>query len=104
VVKKDGRREPFDRLKIVAGMQKACEKRPVSADQIDEAVQRVEKTVLDLGEREVSTERVGDEVSAELRALDPVAWLRFRSVYLNFRSIEEFRAALDELERERGGR
>jgi transcriptional repressor NrdR len=103
VVKKDGRREPFDRMKIVIGMQKACEKRPISANQIDEAVQRVERVVLDFGEREVSSERVGDEVSAELRALDPVAWLRFRSVYLNFRSIEEFRAALEELERERGG-
>jgi transcriptional repressor NrdR len=104
VVKKDGRREPFDRLKIVTGMQKACEKRAVSANQIEEAVQRVERAVLDLGEREVPSERVGDEVSAELRALDPVAWLRFRSVYLNFASLEEFRAALDELERERGGR
>ncbi len=103
VVKKDGRREPFDRLKIVSGMQKACEKRPVSVDQIEDAVQRVERTVLDLGEREVASERVGAAVSAELRALDPVAWLRFRSVYLNFRSLEEFRAALDELERERRG-
>ena len=98
VVKRDGRREPFARGKILAGVQKACEKRPVSAAQIDAVVQRLERAVLDLGEREVPSEWIGDEMRAQLRALDPVAWLRFSSVYLNFRTLEEFRAALDELE------
>jgi transcriptional repressor NrdR len=98
VVKRDGRREPFARAKILAGVQKACEKRPVSAAQIDAVVQRVERAVLDLGEREVASEWIGDEMRGQLRALDPVAWLRFSSVYLNFRTLEEFRAALEELE------
>ncbi len=98
VVKRDGRREAFDRHKVVAGLRKACEKRPVSANAVDEAVQRVERSVLDVGDREVSSERIGTEVQAELRVLDPVAWLRFTSVYLNYRTIEEFRVALDELQ------
>ena len=98
VVKRDGRREPFERRKIVGGMVKACEKRPVSADTIEEATQRVERSVLEFGEREVPSVRIGDEIRAELRALDPVAWLRFTSVYLNFRTIEEVRRALDELD------
>ncbi len=98
VVKRDGRREAFDRLKVISGMQKACEKRPVSTHAIEECVQRVERAVLDSSEREFSSTRLGEEVRAELRALDPVAWLRFTSVYLNFRTIEEFRAALDEIE------
>lgn len=98
VVKRDGRREVFDRLKVISGMQKACEKRPVSTHAVEECVQRVERSILDSGEREFASTRIGDEVRAELRALDPVAWLRFTSVYLNFHTIEEFRAALDELE------
>jgi transcriptional repressor NrdR len=100
VVKRDGRREPFSRAKMLAGVKRACEKRPVSAAQIDAIVQRVERTAIDLGEGEVTSERIGDEVSAQLRGLDPVAWLRFSSVYLNFRTLEEFRAALDEIESE----
>ena len=101
IVKKDGRREPFDRRKVLAGIQKASEKRPVSAHALEEATQRVERAVLDLGEREVPAARVGEHVLAELRALDPVAWLRFTSVYLNFRTIDEFREALHELDPER---
>ncbi|MEE8314209.1 MAG: transcriptional regulator NrdR [Myxococcota bacterium] len=103
VVKRDGRREAFDRLKIIGGLQRACEKRPVSADAIEETVQRVERAILDLGEREVSSKSIGDEAQLELRALDPVAWLRFSSVYLGFRTIEEFRDALDEIDPARGG-
>ncbi len=99
VVKRDGRREAFDRGKVVLGIQKACEKRPVSADRIEEVMTRVERAILDAGEREIASVRIGEAVRAELRALDPVAWLRFSSVYLNFRTIEEFRAALDEIER-----
>ena len=103
VVKRDGRREAFDRLKIIGGLQRACQKRPVSADAIEETVQRVERVILDLGEREVSSKSIGDEAQLELRALDPVAWLRFSSVYLGFRTIEEFRDALDEIDPARGG-
>ena len=102
VVKRDGRREAFDRLKVISGMQKACEKRPVSMHAIEECVMRVERAILDSGEREFDSPRIGEEVRAELRALDPVAWLRFTSVYLNFRTIEEFRAALDEIEALKG--
>ena len=102
VVKTDGRRELFDRLKIITGMQKACQKRPVSVDAIEQAVQRIERFVLDSGEREVQSQRIGDEVQAELRVLDPVAWLRFMSVYLNFRTIEDFRKAMGELAPEDG--
>ena len=102
VVKRDGRRETFDRMKVQAGFQKACEKRPVSAPALAEATQRVERAILDLGEPEVSSVRIGEEVRAELRALDPVGWLRFTSVYLNFETIEEFRKALDELDAGRG--
>jgi transcriptional repressor NrdR len=98
VVKKDGRREPFDRAKILLGIQKACEKRPVSALAMEECTSRVERSILDLGEREISSARIGEEVRAELRAIDPVAWLRFTSVYLNFRTVEEFRKALRELD------
>lgn len=103
VVKRDGRREAFNRLKVISGMQKACEKRPVSTHAIEECVQRIERSVLDSSEREFDSTRLGEEVRAELRALDPVAWLRFTSVYLNFRTIEEFRAALDEIEALEGG-
>jgi transcriptional repressor NrdR len=102
VVKSDGRRELFDRLKIVTGMQKACQKRPISVDAIEQAVVRIERFVLDSGEREIASKRIGDEVQAELRALDPVAWLRFMSVYLNFRTIEDFRKAMGELTPEDG--
>ena len=98
VVKRNGRRESFDRLKVIAGIQKASEKRPVSANAIEEATQRIERMLLDVGDREVTATRVGEEVRAELLSLDPVAWLRFTSVYLNFRTIEEFRAALEEVE------
>ena len=102
VVKTDGRRELFDRLKIITGMQKACQKRPISVDAIEQAVVRIERFVLDSGEREVPSTRIGDEVQAELRVLDPVAWLRFMSVYLNFRTIEDFRKAMGELAPEDG--
>jgi len=102
VVKSDGRRELFDRLKIMTGMQKACQKRPISVDAIEQAVLRIERFVLDSGDREIASTRIGDEVQAELRALDPVAWLRFMSIYLNFRTIEDFRKAMGELTPEDG--
>ena len=98
VVKRDGRRAVFERVRLVAGIQKACEKRRVSINDIEEAVIRIERVVLDSGDREVPSTRLGELVRSELRALDPVAWMRFSSVYLNFKTIEEFGKALEELE------
>ncbi|GAB4353169.1 MAG: transcriptional regulator NrdR [Candidatus Abyssubacteria bacterium] len=90
VVKKDGRREPFDRSKIVIGVLKACEKRPVSIEQIEALVDRIEKSINSAMEKEVSSELVGSMVMEELRNLDEVAYVRFASVYRSFRDIDEF--------------
>jgi len=97
VVKRDGRREAFERRRVIEGIMKACQKRPISADDIEELVQRIERRILEIGEREVQSVRIGEEVREELRALDPVAWMRFTSVYLNFDDIQEFQDALSEL-------
>ena len=94
VVKKDGRREPYDREKLISGLQKAVEKRPVSMDQLEALVADVEARVLERGEKEVPSNLVGEEVMRRLRALDQVAYVRFASVYRSFRDIEEF---MDEL-------
>jgi len=102
VIKRDGRREPYSRAKLLAGLQRACEKRPVPSDEIESILVKVERALLDVGEREVPSERIGAEVRESLRELDPVAWLRFSSVYLDFGTIEEIRAALDEYEAQRG--
>ncbi len=94
VVKKDGRREPYDREKLISGLQKAVEKRPVSMDQLEALVAEVESRLLERGEKEVSSSLIGEEVMRRLRALDQVAYVRFASVYRSFRDIEEF---MDEL-------
>src|SRR5262249_3859498 len=94
VVKKDGRREPYDREKLISGLQKAVEKRPVSMDQLEALVAEVEARVVELGEKEVPSSVLGEEVMRRLRALDQVAYVRFASVYRSFRDIEEF---MDEL-------
>jgi transcriptional repressor NrdR len=94
VVKKDSRREPYDREKLISGLQKAVEKRPVSMDQLEALVAEVEARVLERGEKEVPSSLVGEEVMRRLRALDQVAYVRFASVYRSFRDIEEF---MDEL-------
>jgi len=94
VVKKDGRREPYDREKLISGLQKAVEKRPVSMDQLEALVAEVEARVLERGEKEVPSSLLGEEVMRRLRALDQVAYVRFASVYRSFRDIEEF---MDEL-------
>ncbi len=90
IIKGDGSREDYDRLKILHGLQLACSKRPISAAQLDEVVDRVEARLLELGEREVSSDWVGSSVTEELRELDPVAYLRFASVYKAFSDIEQF--------------
>ena len=94
VVKKDGRREPYDREKLISGLQKAVEKRPVSMDQLEALVAEVEARVLERGEKEVPSSLLGEEVMRRLRTLDQVAYVRFASVYRSFRDIEEF---MDEL-------
>lgn len=90
VVKKDGRREPFERSKIIAGMQRACEKRPVPIDEIEKVVDRLEMSFLESGEREIESTRIGEAVMAALRDLDEVAYVRFASVYRQFKDINEF--------------
>ena len=101
VVKKDGRREPFDRLKIVSGLKKACEKRPISTATIEAVADRIEKRIQEMGETEVSSRTVGEEVIRELHQLDQVAYVRFASVYREFKDIEQFMDELKILARER---
>ncbi len=90
VVKKDNRREPFDRTKILSGLKKACEKRPVSISALGISVDRIEKRIQDKGETEIPSRDVGEEVIRELRDLDPVAYVRFASVYREFKDIDQF--------------
>jgi transcriptional repressor NrdR len=97
IVKKDGRREAFDRDKIVSGLQKACEKRPVSADQLEQTVGAIERLLQGMGEKEVASSVIGEEVMRHLRILDEVAYVRFASVYRSFRDIAEFMSELKDL-------
>ena len=97
LVKKDGSRTDFDREKLMGSMMLALRKRPVATDQIEEAVDRVIERLLSLGEREVSTNRVGDFVMRELARVDKIAYIRFASVYRNFETPEDFREALQEV-------
>lgn len=97
VVKKDGRRESFDRAKIAQGIKKACEKRPVATETIDSVVDRIERWALELGEPEVKSSDIGGRVMEELHALDEVAYVRFASVYRSFKDIGEFMTELSEL-------
>jgi transcriptional repressor NrdR len=100
LIKKDGRREAWDRLKVVEGMKKACEKRPVSMAQLEEVVDKLERELQDLGERELEISVVGERIMASLRELDDVAYVRFASVYRHFKDINEF---MDELKGMLGG-
>ena len=97
VVKKDGRRESFNRNKIVEGIVKACEKRPVSMDEVDAFVSDLEKEIQDRGEREVESKFLGERVMSQLRAWDDVAYVRFASVYKQFKDLNEFMDQLQEL-------
>jgi transcriptional repressor NrdR len=97
VVKKDGRREPFDRLKIISGMQRACEKRPVSIATIEKLVDRLEVTLQESGEKEIEASRIGKAVMEALHDIDEVAYVRFASVYRQFKDINEFMAELKEI-------
>jgi len=97
VVKKDGSRTEFDRRKILASMQLALRKRPVSAEAIDEAIARIEEKLLSHGEKEIGSDRVGELVMRELKRLDKIGYIRFASVYRSFEDVAEFRDVLDEI-------
>jgi transcriptional repressor NrdR len=97
VLKKDGRREPFDRMKIISGIKKACEKRPISIEEIERMVDRLETRLQESSEKEISTTIIGEWVMKELHDLDEVAYVRFASVYRSFRDINEFMQELQEL-------
>ena len=97
LVKKDGSRTDFDRDKIMGSMMLALRKRPVSTEDVDEAVDRVSERLRSLGEREVSTHRVGDFVMRELAKLDKIAYIRFASVYRSFSDVDDFRDAIREV-------
>ena len=99
VVKKDGRREPFDREKILSGVMKACEKRPIPTAKIEALVNSVEKYVQESRERERSTEKIGEVIMRRLKELDKVAYVRFASVYLEFKDVSEFMSELKSLVR-----
>jgi transcriptional repressor NrdR len=101
VVKKDGRREPFDRNKILSGLKKACEKRPISIATIEAVTDKIEKAVQEMGETEVQSRSIGEEVMKALHELDQVAYVRFASVYREFKDIDQFMDELKSLARER---
>ena len=106
VIKKDGRREPYSREKVLVGIRKAFEKRPVSAQQQEELVDEVERYLLSLGEKEVTSRLIGEKVMALIREIDQVAYVRFASVYRRFRDlsdfIEELRTLMEAPPREEG--
>ena len=97
LIKKDGRREEFDRDKIIDGVKKACQKRPVSIKDIEELVDRVEQYLQELGEKEVSAVKIGEKVISEIYNLDDVAYVRFASVYRSFKDVNEFMVELKEV-------
>ena len=90
VVKKDGRRESFDRIKILTGLKKACEKRPIGIETLDNITDSIEKKLVGLGVKEIKSTWIGEEVMSSLRELDKVAYVRFASVYRQFKDINEF--------------
>lgn len=98
IIKKDGRREPFNKEKIIKGLQAACQKRPVSLAQIDASVERISSWVINRGENEISSRVIGKKVMAELKQLDDVAYIRFASVYRTFKDVQEFMETLEDAE------
>lgn len=97
VVKKDGRREKFDRQKVLSGLLRACEKRPVSSSMLEQIVNDTESFIIDSPERERTTNEVGELIMNQLKTLDTVAFIRFASVYRDFKDVGEFKSELEEL-------
>lgn len=101
VVKKDGRREPFSRQKLLAGLHKACEKRPVSTEQLENMVSEIERQLRDINDREVPSDLIGEAVIEKLFETDEIAYIRFASVYRQFKDIQKFMEELNELVKRR---
>ena len=97
VIKKDGRRETFERGKILAGLQRACEKRPISVTDLEKLVDRIEQRLEETGEREIPSRQIGEQIMEELQSLDEVAYVRFASVYRSFKDVNEFMSEVKEL-------
>jgi len=97
VVKKDGRREQYNRDKILSGLRRACEKRPVSEAQMEEMVATIERQLFARGENEVTGSLIGEKVMEALKGVDPIAYVRFASVYRDFRDVASFRAEIEGL-------
>ena len=97
VIKADGRREPFDRNKIAAGLKRAAAKRPVSMEALEQVAEAVERDISDLGRSEVAASEIGERVLPRLRQLDEVSYVRFASIYRDFRDIDEFAKELGEV-------
>mgnify|MGYP002134478539 FL=1 len=97
VVKKDGRRIEYNRQKLIDSLNLALRKRPVSTEQVDLAIERIEDKLLTLGQREVASTRIGELVMRELKKLDKVAYIRFASVYRSFEDIDDFKSLVDEV-------
>jgi transcriptional repressor NrdR len=96
VIKKDGRREPFSKAKILSGLEKSCQKRPVSQPQIEAVVERIAAWVINRGESEIASRVIGKKLMSELKQLDDVAYVRFSSVYRTFKDVQEFVDALED--------
>ncbi len=97
VIKKDGRREPYDRMKILSGLKKACEKRPIGIEQLEKTVDEIEKALQEKGYKEIPSKAIGEELMNRLHALDEVAYVRFASVYRSFKDINEFMSELKDI-------
>jgi len=103
IVKKDGRRESYDRVKIINGLKRACEKRPVSINTIESIADSIERALQERGEKEINSSVIGEQLMRELHDTDPVAYVRFASVYRSFKDISEFMVELEDLIKERKG-
>ncbi len=100
IIKQDGIREPFNEDKLLAGLNKALEKRPVSIEKVEEAVNRIKAALRSTGEREIQSRDVGEQVMKELQEIDEVAFVRFASVYRRFKDLNEFREEIDRLSKD----
>ncbi len=100
VIKQDGTREPFDENKLRSGLHRALEKRPVSVEAVEASISQIKRLLQGTGEREIQSRVIGEQVMAQLRKLDEVAYVRFASVYRSFQDLNEFRAELDRLEKQ----
>jgi transcriptional repressor NrdR len=99
VVKKDGNREPFQRQKLIAGLLRACEKRPISVQELEGIADRIEIDLQDRPDRELTTEEIGARLMLELKQIDQVAYVRFASVYRQFRDVGQFKREVDDLQK-----